>query len=62
MAGKEVATMNADIDPSLRAAEPPSDSLDDGFSPPPPAHRQPVPAAADEAAAPEPALGEQSPF
>lgn len=49
-----------DIDPSLRAAEPPSDSLDDGFSPPPPARRQP--AAADAALAPEPALGEQSPF
>lgn len=61
MAGKEVATMSADdIDPSLRAAEPPSDSLDDGFSPPPPARRQP--AAADAALAPEPALGEQSPF
>ena len=54
--------MSADIDPSLRAAEPPSDSLDDGFSPPPPARRQPAPAAADAAPAPEPALGEQSPF
>ena len=61
MAGKEVATMRADIDPSLCAAEPPSDSLDDGFSPPPAARRQPVPAA-DEPAAPEAALGEQSPF
>jgi hypothetical protein len=62
MARKEVAPMSADIDPSLRAAEPPSDSLDDGFSPPPPARRQPVPAAAHEPAAPEAALGEQSPF
>lgn len=55
--------MRADIDPSLCAAEPPSHSLDDGFSPPPAARRQPVPAAAEPAApAPEAALGEQSPF
>jgi hypothetical protein len=61
MAGKEVATMSADIDPSLRAAEPSSDVLGDGFSPPTVARRQPVPAA-NEPAAPEPVLGEQSPF
>ena len=45
-----------DIDPSLRAAEPAPDSLDDGFSPPArdAAPLPPVPS--------EPVLGAKSPF
>jgi hypothetical protein len=53
--------MKPDIDPSLRAAEPPLDSLDDGFSPPPPVDEQP----AGEQTSPMPAertLGAKSPF
>jgi hypothetical protein len=50
-----------DIDPSLCAAEPRPESLDDGFSPPAQAHparRQDV----GQADADEPALGPKSPF
>jgi hypothetical protein len=52
--------MSAAIDPSLCAAEPVPDSLDDGFSPPA-ENPQPVP---QQPAAPaaEPALGEKSPY
>lgn len=49
----------AEIDPSLRAAEPPLERLDDGFSPPAPAEEpgeQALPAPG------EPALGAKSPF
>lgn len=49
----------AEIDPSLRAAEPPLDSLDDGFSPPAPAEEQGEPSAPLPG---EPALGAKSPF
>lgn len=52
--------MNAAIDPSLCAAEPVRDRLDDGFAPPA-GHPQSAPP--DPAAWPaEPALGDQSPF
>jgi hypothetical protein len=52
---------SADVDPSLRAAEPLLESLDDGFSPPVPAQEP----AAGEQPSPkpgEPALGTKSPF
>jgi hypothetical protein len=52
----------ADIDPSLRAAEPLLESLDDGFSPPP---QEQTPRAAQEQGAPEQperALGPKSLF
>lgn len=49
---------HADIDPSLRAAEPVLEKLDDGFSPPStednPPVQPPTPA--------QPALGAKSPF
>ena len=49
----------ADIDPSLRAAEPLRETLDDGFSPPAADDELQAP----EAAAPaEQALGAKSPF
>ena len=49
----------ADVDPTLCAAEPALEKLDDGFSPPA-AHQSPPP---DPQAAPaEPALGAKSPF
>jgi hypothetical protein len=50
--------MTADIDPSLRSAEPPLDSLDDGFSPPVEDEEMP----ADAPAAAERTLGAKSPF
>ena len=51
---------HADIDPSLCTGEPTLDSLDDGFSPPPPeTSPSPEPAPTPEA---ERALGIQSPF
>lgn len=50
----------ADIDPSLRGAEPAPERLDDGFAPPcPPA---PADAAPHPDEPPELALGTQSPF
>jgi hypothetical protein len=50
-----------DIDPSLRAAEPLLESLDDGFSPPADTHpREPRPAGADEH--PQTTLSPKSPF
>ena len=51
----------ADVDPSLRAAEPPLESLDDGFSAPAAPDEQPVeqPIAAAPA---ERTLGAKSPF
>jgi len=54
-------SMNSDdIDPSLRAAEPLLESLEDGFSPPVQS-TQPLPT--DDAGDPaEPALGPKSPF
>jgi hypothetical protein len=51
--------MSAAIDPSLCAAEPVPDSLDDGFSPPAEDPPAPEPPAAPAA---EAALGEQSPY
>ena len=50
---------HADIDPTLCAAEPVREKLDDGFSPPaapesPPPHPQPAPV--------QPVLGAKSPF
>lgn len=51
-----------DIDPSLRAAEPLRESLDDGFSPPA-AAEPPVPLRQAPPRGPvEPALGAKSPF
>ena len=49
------------VDPTLCAAEPAPDRLDDGFSPPIDAQR-PTSAPTAEKAPPEPALGRQSPF
>ena len=52
--------IHADIDPSLRA-EPLLESLDDGFSPPPPGTDEP--AAQQPGTVPaEPVLGGKSPF
>lgn len=51
----------SDVDPSLRPAEPPRESLADGFSPPASGQQDP----AGEVAAPQPAeavLGTKSPF
>ena len=45
-----------DIDPSLHDSEPEPEELGDGFSPPVHAHNEP------EAAPPEPALSDKSPF
>lgn len=50
----------ADIDPSLCAAEPLLQTLDDGFSPPPPADETGHPEAATLPA--QPAPGAKSPF
>jgi len=53
--------MPNDVDPSLCAAEPLLESLEDGFSPP--AHAPEAPASAAEAdQPPELALGTKSPF
>jgi hypothetical protein len=53
--------MSAAIDPSLCAAEPAPDSLDDGFSAP---AEDPQPAPQQQPAAPAaaPALGDKSPY
>jgi hypothetical protein len=52
-----------DIDPSLRAAEPLRESLDDGFSPPAAAAEPPAPLRQAQPRGPaEPALGAKSPF
>jgi hypothetical protein len=61
MAAKEVDMKHADVDASLRNAEPLLESLDDGFSPP----AESVPEAADAAepdAQAQPALGPQTAF
>jgi hypothetical protein len=49
------------VDPTLRAAEPAPDRLDDGFSPPADAEREASVQAADQAPL-QPALGNKSPF
>jgi hypothetical protein len=49
------------VDPTLCAAEPAPDRLDDGFSPPADAVRDDSAEAAAEAP-PQPALGNKSPF
>lgn len=51
----------ADVDPSLRAAEPLLERLDDGFSPPPPAE-DPTQGEQPAAVPGEPSLGAKSPF
>lgn len=54
----------SDIDPSLRAAEPLLESLEDGFSPPivKEAQQDPAPSGPQAAAPAEPQLGAKSPF
>ena len=55
-----MALKHPEIDPSLRAAEPPQDSLADGFSPPAEAQAD---AAQDHEGRPtDPALPPKSPF
>jgi hypothetical protein len=49
------------VDPTLCAAEPASDRLDDGFSPPVDVDHEAAAEPADPAA-PQPALGNKSPF
>jgi hypothetical protein len=49
------------VDPTLCAAEPAPDRLDDGFSPPVDAEREALAEAAAEDP-PQPALGNKSPF
>jgi hypothetical protein len=61
-AAKEVRMIPNDVDPSLCAAEPLLDSLDDGFSPPARQGDASAPAEADPGEPGEPVLGPKSPF
>lgn len=54
-------SQHSPVDPTLRAAEPAPDRLDDGFSPPAEADRDAAAEAADKTPL-QPALGNKSPF
>jgi hypothetical protein len=70
MQAKEIGMIHYDIDPSLHGAEPPLDSLEDGFSPPhpqpaadaKPSREAPAEAPPLQTAAPEELIGPKSEF